>query len=120
MLISKEFTFDSAHYLTDYHGKCEKLHGHTYRLRVTVSGRVAKNGMVVDFCDLKSLVKKIVVDKLDHASLNDLFRNPSAENIVIWMWKELKVPVSKFAKGVKLHEIVLWETPNNFVTYSGK
>ncbi|MFA5793142.1 MAG: 6-carboxytetrahydropterin synthase QueD [Candidatus Gracilibacteria bacterium] len=120
MLVSKEFTFDSAHYLTAYHGKCERLHGHTYKLRVTVEGAVSKEGMVVDFCELKALVGRLVVDKLDHQSLNDFFKNPSAENMVIWMWKELEKPIVKMAKGVKLYEIVLFETQNNFVTYRGK
>jgi len=49
MLVTKDFNFDAAHFLTKYHGKCEHLHGHTYKLRVTVEGRVQENGLVLDF-----------------------------------------------------------------------
>ena len=59
MKVSKEFTFDAAHYLTKYHGKCENLHGHTYRLRVTVEGNLDEEDMVMDFCELKELVEGI-------------------------------------------------------------
>lgn len=115
MLISKEFTFDSAHFLTHYHGKCENLHGHTYRLRVTVDGPVGEDGMVVDFKELKSLVKEKVIDRYDHQSLNDFFDNPSAELIAIQIWKDLVAELP-----VKLYEVILWETADSFVTYRGE
>lgn len=114
MLVSKEFTFDSAHFLTKYHGKCENMHGHTYRLRVTVEGPVQEDGMVLDFKELKALVKEKVVDKYDHQNLNDFFENPSAELIAMKIWEDLKdLPVGK------LYEVVLWETADSFVTYRG-
>lgn len=114
MLVSKEFTFDAAHFLTKYHGKCENLHGHTYRLRVTVEGPVGEEGMVVDFKELKALVKEKVIDKYDHQSLNDFFDNPSAELIVIRIWEDLEKELP-----VKLYEVTLWETADSFVTYRG-
>ena len=115
MLISREFTFDAAHFLTNYHGKCERLHGHTYRLRVTFEGKVQKNCLVIDFVLIKQLVKKRILDKLDHFLLNDIIKNPSAEHVIIWVWEELNK--ADFGKSVRLYELRLWETPNSFVTY---
>ncbi len=114
MLVSKEFTFDAAHFLTKYHGKCENLHGHTYRLRVTVEGPVGEDGMVVDFKELKVLVKEKVIDRYDHQNLNDFFENPSAELIAVQIWNDLLKELP-----VKLYEVVLWETADSFVTYRG-
>lgn len=113
MLVSKEFTFDAAHFLTKYHGKCENLHGHTYRLRVTVEGEIGEEGMVVDFLDLKKLVKEKILDKFDHRNLNDFFENPTAELVAEFIWKELKPELN-------LYEVILWETENSFVTYNGR
>lgn len=90
MKITREFTFDSAHQLTDYYGKCERMHGHTYRLQITLEGEVQENGMIIDFVLLKRIVKKHVLDILDHQVLNDILKNPSAENLVIWIWEQLK------------------------------
>ncbi|MBP6333296.1 MAG: 6-carboxytetrahydropterin synthase, partial [Aminivibrio sp.] len=50
MLLRKEFTFDAAHNLVEYHGKCERLHGHTYRLAVVLKGSPDREGMIADFC----------------------------------------------------------------------
>ncbi len=141
MLISKDFTFDAAHFLTRYHGKCEHLHGHTYKLRVTVEGKVQENGLVLDFGILKKIVKEQVLNKYDHRSLNDFFENPSAEVVAQAIWDELKdlptllkaeaddpnLPdeIKRLLNGegakevsdhVRLYEVVLWETPDSFVT----
>lgn len=97
MLVSRTFTFDAAHYLTDYYGKCERMHGHTYKLEVTLEGKIQANGLVIDFVVLKRLVKKHVLDKLDHQVLNDIIENPSAENIVLWIWNQLQ-DLSKLLK----------------------
>ena len=90
MLVTKEFTFDSAHFLTNYYGKCERMHGHTYKLQVTVEGPVCENGLVIDFVVLKRIVKGQVLNKLDHQLLNDVLENPSAERLVMWIWDQLK------------------------------
>ncbi|MFO0781165.1 MAG: 6-carboxytetrahydropterin synthase QueD [Candidatus Gracilibacteria bacterium] len=149
MLVTKEFTFDAAHFLTDYYGKCERVHGHTYRLQVTVEGKVQSNGLVVDFVVLKRVVKKHVLEKLDHQLLNDVLDNPSAERVVQWMWDQLKdlhvllseeqddpnlgdelkkyfkkgedarLSTAGFENALRLHELKLWETPTSFVTYQG-
>ena len=82
MFVLKEFEFDAAHYLPEYNGKCERLHGHTYKLVVKVEGTPDKEGMVIDFIRLKNIVKEEVLSKLDHACLNDILKQPSAENII--------------------------------------
>lgn len=119
MEITRIFTFSAAHHLTDYKGICERPHGHTYRLAVKVEGEVAKDGFVVDFAVLKKVVEKKVLAKLDHRDLNDIFKNPSAENIVLWIWKQLK-NIGRLAKRkIKLDEIKLWEGDNTYVSYDG-
>lgn len=110
MLIAKEFIFDSAHKLLRYKGKCANLHGHTYKLHVVLSGAVQKNGLVMDFTDIKKIVDKNVISVLDHQFINDIIKQPSAENIAIWIWNQL-------AKYLPLYEIKLWESPGNFVIY---
>jgi len=71
MKITKIFTFDSSHMLDGHDGKCQNLHGHTYKLEITVSAPViqggAKDGMVMDFTDLKAIVKQHITDPFDHA-----------------------------------------------------
>jgi 6-pyruvoyltetrahydropterin/6-carboxytetrahydropterin synthase len=149
MLVTKAFTFDAAHALTKYYGKCENMHGHMYRLEVTVDGPIQDNGMVLDFVLLNRIVKREVISKLDHTTLNSLFDNPSAELIAIWIWEQLndmapllskeledpnlgkdlthflsdlkglKIGKNDF-KGVRLHQVRLFESPNSFVTYRGE
>jgi 6-pyruvoyltetrahydropterin/6-carboxytetrahydropterin synthase len=116
--ITKSFTFDSAHNLVHYKGKCEKLHGHTYRLDVTVKGKLDEDDMVIDFIDLKNIVKANVLKFLDHSYLNDLIEQPSAENIVFWIWSKLE-PLLK-TDAYSLYELKLWETPTSFVTFRGE
>lgn len=112
LLVSKDFTFDSAHNLPRYHGKCEHLHGHTFKLRVTVKAPLDTwSGMAFDFMSLKKVVAERVVNVLDHTYLNEIIPNPSAEFISIWIWRHLS--------DLPLHEITVWETPTSFVTYQG-
>jgi len=87
--VTKEFTFDAAHHLTKYYGKCEKPHGHTYRLLVTISGPIGQNGLLIDFVILKRIVTKHILDHLDHNDLNTILENPTAENIALWIWNKL-------------------------------
>lgn len=117
MFVSKEFKFDAAHNLVSYHGKCEKLHGHTYKLRVTIEGTVNDEGMIFDFVELKKIVSDLVISKLDHSYINDTIQQPTAENIAIWIWEMLKKPLD--GGNYHLFEINLWETESSFVTYRG-
>jgi len=102
MKVGREFSFDASHFLPDYKGKCERVHGHTYRLKVVVEGEPNENGMVMDFSELKGAVNDAVMERLDHSNLNEIFENPTAENIAEWIFKELegKIPVC----SVKLYE----------------
>jgi 6-pyruvoyltetrahydropterin/6-carboxytetrahydropterin synthase len=118
MKITKIFTFDSAHHLTNYNGKCEQMHGHTYKLEVTVEGSVKDNGLVIDFLKLKRIVKKEIIDELDHNLINNIIENPSVENIVVWIWGKLK-DHPDFEGDVSLCKLVLWESSNSCVTYQG-
>lgn len=112
LLVSKDFFFDAAHNLPRYAGKCEHLHGHTFRLRVTLRAPLDTwSGMAFDFMDLKRIVDERIVKILDHAYINEIIANPSAEFISVWVWRKLS--------DLPLHEIKVWETPTSFVSYSG-
>ena len=118
---TKSFTFDAAHFLPNHKGKCANMHGHTYRLEVTVvrdNGKLGNcgsdEGMVIDFVDLKAIVKAEVIDKMDHKVLNEVlpFRT-TAENMVAYIFGVLtdKLQLS----GVSVDRIKLWETPDSYV-----
>ncbi len=112
--VCKSFSFDAAHYLPNYEGKCKNLHGHTWKLEVEVSGLVDQaTGMVIDFVQLKKAVNREVISLLDHVLLNDRVGNPTCENLLDWIWKAL-YPRSLHEGGVKLERLRLWETPDSF------
>jgi len=106
--IRKRFRFEAAHLLPHHPGKCSRLHGHSYLLEIAVEGPLASSGptagMVEDFDELARIVNRDVVDVLDHAYLNDLMPNPTAELIALWAWERLSPKLDALA------EIVLWET----------
>ena len=110
--LSRLFSFEASHELKWYQGKCNRLHGHSYKLQVTISGKLNENGILMDFHEIKSIVNSVIIDILDHSYLNDIIENPTAENTIIWIWNKLndKLP---------LKELILWETYNSFVKYSG-
>ena len=118
MIIIKEFDFYAAHYLPAYNGKCEHLHGHTYKLVVKVEGTPDHEGMVIDFIKLKNLVKEEVLAHLDHACLNDILPVPSAENISVWVWNKL-VELLK-SDHYHLYEVEVWETRTSGCVYRGE
>jgi 6-pyruvoyltetrahydropterin/6-carboxytetrahydropterin synthase len=106
--LCREFHFDAAHYLPDYRGECENLHGHTYKLEVTLEGEVGKDGMVLDFGRIKEVVEAEVLSKLDHRGLNDIVKKPTAENTVEWIWARLK-------GKLPLCSVKLWEGEGKWV-----
>ena len=114
MLLSKDFKFDAAHNLIHYHGKCEKLHGHTYKMRIVLEGQPDSEGMIIDFCEVKAIVNERVISRLDHSYLNDIIEQPSAENIALWVWHELYDVLKR--DNCKLYEIHVWETETSSVT----
>ncbi|MBS1668021.1 MAG: 6-carboxytetrahydropterin synthase QueD [Bacteroidetes bacterium] len=117
MEVFKEFSFDSAHFLPNVPvgHKCREMHGHTYRLVVYLEGPIdEKRGWVIDFAELKEIVKGILAD-IDHKCLNNLsgLENPTCELLAKWLWGRLK----KELPGLK--NIVLHETPTSGVVYNG-
>lgn len=111
--LSCNFHFAASHFLTNYHGKCENLHGHNYKLTVTIKGEMKDDGMVLDYKEIKKIVNKKVVDFLDHTHLNDLLENPSSEHLIIWIWNKLK-------NKLPLKRIRLYETDNYYCDYEGE
>ena len=118
MYLTSEFTFDAAHKLHNYEGKCSQTHGHTYKLQVTVWGsQDPLTGLLMDFGALKDLVDKNVIDIVDHKDLTDVFKwNTTVEHLCVWAWGEIK-PL--LPKEVDLYEIKIWETPTCHATYRG-
>ncbi len=109
LLVTKEFSFDAAHQLPNYDGKCERLHGHTWRLQVTVRAELdPHDGIAFDFVELKRTIEERVVELLDHAYLNDFLVHPSAENLCLWVWDR--------CRDLPLFEVRCWETPTSCAT----
>ena len=136
--ITKIFTFETAHVLYNYDGKCKNMHGHSYKLFVTVKGTPindinnVKNGMVVDFGDIKKIVKEEIVDVWDHAVLlnaltphkelgEDLAQKghkviecnyqPTCENMLYEIAEKIK---NKLPSNVQLAYLKLHETENSY------
>jgi 6-pyruvoyltetrahydropterin/6-carboxytetrahydropterin synthase len=115
MRVKRSFGFEAAHRLPQHPGKCRELHGHSYRLVVTVERPVdPTSGLAIDFSDLKQIVQREVVDRLDHRYVNDLIDNPTAEVMAAWIWRRLVEPLPG------LHEVELWETASCAVVYRGE
>jgi len=112
----KEATPNAAHNLVSYKGKCESLHGHTYKLQVVVCGERDEEGMVIDFLDLKRIVHEQVLSVLDHSYINDHVPQPTAENIAEWIWNKLYPHLR--TDRYELIEVRLWETPTSYVIFS--
>ena len=139
--ITKQFTFETGHALYGYDGKCKNVHGHSYKLSVTVLGTPitdrnnVKFGMVIDFGDLKKIVKEEIVDQFDHATVfnkttphielaNELIKRnhdvilvdyqPTSENMVIDFAKKIK---SRLPAGIVLHSLKLQETETSFAEW---
>ncbi|GIM44853.1 6-carboxytetrahydropterin synthase QueD [Collibacillus ludicampi] len=112
--VTKIFTFDSAHRLDDYVGKCANLHGHTYKLEVSFRGKTDDRGIVVDFTEIKRIVNEQILAKYDHQFLNDHFSfNTTAENMVVFFFELIDSYLKKIDsnQGVQLVKVRLWETP---------
>ncbi len=115
-----EDTFAAAHYLTQYHGKCENLHGHNYRVRVYAEGEeLDEGGMLLDFGVLKKTVKEIL-STLDHGLLNDHPNfskgDPSAERIARYIYEETE----KALPDASLNRVEVFETDVNMAAYAKK
>ena len=138
--VTKEFRFEMAHALWNYDGPCRNVHGHSYRLFVTVAGEPVsdpenpKNGMVIDFTDLKKIVKKEIINVFDHAvavsrdfdngkteMFTRMFGNtvildyqPTCENLVA----DFGARIAKHLPAeTRLHSLRLFETANSFAEW---
>ncbi len=139
--ITKHFDFETAHALYGYDGKCKNIHGHSYHLHVTVIGipidddQHPKNGMVMDFGDLKVIVKNEIINKLDHAvvlnensphrelanTINDHSHNvvlvpyqPTSENMLLDFAERIQ---KQLPQNVLLHSLKLYETANSYAEW---
>jgi 6-pyruvoyltetrahydropterin/6-carboxytetrahydropterin synthase len=138
--VTKEFKFEMAHVLWNYDGPCRNVHGHSYRLFVTLSGIPngepgnPKNGMVIDFTDLKSIVKKEIVSVFDHAVVvssrydrekTEMFTKMFGNTVLVDYQPTCENLVSDFAvrisghlpSGVKLHSLKLYETATSYAEW---
>lgn len=139
--ITKQFSFETGHALYGYDGKCKNVHGHSYKLSVTVIGKPSqdkdhvKYGMVIDFTDLKKIVREEIVDQFDHATvfngntphveLAEELKNrghhvilvdyqPTSENMVIDFSNKIK---SRLPENIKLHSLRLQETDSSYAEW---
>ncbi|MGR9047142.1 6-carboxytetrahydropterin synthase QueD [Halobacillus faecis] len=116
VLVSKEFTFDAAHHLHCYEGKCKNLHGHTYKVIFGVSGFVDDIGLVIDFGDIKKIWKEQIEVHLDHRYLNDTLpkMNTTAENMVVWIYEKMEEALKNDPNQCRVEFVKLYETPTSF------
>ena len=114
-------SFSAAHLLSEIGGKCEELHGHNFKVEVTVgSPELNSEGILIDFRLLKKWLKEIL-DQMDHQHLNDLpffkDKNPSSENIACFLYREMQSKVAD--SGIKMLRVKVWESETAAVTYRG-
>jgi 6-pyruvoyltetrahydropterin/6-carboxytetrahydropterin synthase len=119
--VSVEETFSSGHALRGYKGKCENVHGHNYRVQVSIEGpQLDGIGLLVDFSVVKKVLREIIAG-LDHQFLNDLdaFKkvNPSAENMAKYFYEQLQGQLKELPAGAKLTETIVWETDTAHAVY---
>jgi len=117
--VSVEGHFDAAHYLRDYGGKCENLHGHRFKVVVSLKAtKLNEIGLAYDFVELKRHLSEVLT-RFDHTSLNDVppfdKLNPSSENIAVTIYDQLK---GRFSGGISLSNVEVWESPQSWVTYN--
>ncbi|MBG9715565.1 6-carboxytetrahydropterin synthase QueD [Bacillus thuringiensis serovar kyushuensis] len=121
VMVSKEFTFDAAHHLHCYEGKCKNLHGHTYKVVFGISGYVNEIGLAIDFGDIKEIWKNEIEIYLDHRYLNETLpaMNTTAENMVVWIYEKMAEALTKENrlneyKGARVEFVRLFETPTSY------
>ena len=139
--ITKQFSFETGHALYGYDGKCKNVHGHSYKLSVTVIGKPildntnVKFGMVIDFTDLKAIVREEIVDLFDHATVFNqntphvelaqelssrghhvilVDYQPTSENMVVDFSNKIK---KRLPANIQLHSLKLQETESSFAEW---
>jgi 6-pyruvoyltetrahydropterin/6-carboxytetrahydropterin synthase len=119
--VSVEQTFAAGHALRNYKGACENVHGHNFKIQVTIEGQeLDGTGMLVDFLDVKQSMGAVIA-RLDHKFLNDVppfdVKNPSAENIAEYFYEELTSGLVSNPVPVRVREVKVWETDIQSATY---
>jgi 6-pyruvoyltetrahydropterin/6-carboxytetrahydropterin synthase len=117
--LSIETGFASAHQLRGYKGKCEKLHGHNWKVQISVTAeRLNEIDLAIDFHELKKIADEII-SPLDHAFLNDIFpfteKNPSSENIAKWIFESLKKKIND--DNIRVSAVTVWESDTASASY---
>jgi len=117
--LTVEVGFAAAHQLRGYMGDCENMHGHNWRVHITVSAeRLNDIDIAVDFRELKAIARE-VISPLDHAFLNDVFpfteKNPSSENIAKWVFDSMKKKINN--EDVRISAVTVWESENSSASY---
>lgn len=116
-----ETTFSAAHQLRGYKGKCENLHGHTWRVQIHVSADVLNDiDLAIDFHDLKRMANETIAP-FDHACINEIFpfteRNPSSENLAKWIFDCMQKRLADYPT-VTASAVTVWESDTSSATYS--
>lgn len=121
VLVSKEFTFDAAHHLHAYEGKCKNLHGHTYKAVIGISARPDHTGITADFGLIKEIWKSRIETYLDHRYLNETLppMNTTAENMVVWLFEQMEETLASEEYITQIIDgrtefIRLYETPTSY------
>jgi 6-pyruvoyltetrahydropterin/6-carboxytetrahydropterin synthase len=116
--ITTEASFSAAHYLRDYRGPCENVHGHNWLVRATVRCEQLDDiGIGIDFRDLRNHLREVLA-VLDHRELNTAMPdnlNPSCENIARYIYRQMKARID--GGMCRIHKIDVFETPGNSTTY---
>jgi 6-pyruvoyltetrahydropterin/6-carboxytetrahydropterin synthase len=120
-VVSVQAHYDSAHFLRNYQGKCERLHGHRYVVELALAARgLNESGIAFDFVDIKRELRALA-DRLDHENLNDLEPfdevEPSAENQARYFYEELKRRLPEPMADAIMY-VRVWETPTQWAQYS--
>lgn len=149
--VTKEITFDCAHMLSNHNGACANLHGHTYKLQVGITGvpvggsDATDSAMIVDFKELKRILKETVMDKYDHALIFSSSEFRSDAEAALWVWAnkykkayyvlegrttaenmsrsillDIQQHLDRLPNNLTVSYVRLWETPNSFAEYSSE
>lgn len=117
--VTKSFNIAVAHYLPNYPGKCQRLHGHNLEISVTLMGDVLNTqDVLVDFSYLKRILEEQISDKLDHTLLNDLFSMPTVENLSKFVYERItKFFAKNFGNSILVKEVAIKESESSIVKY---
>ncbi len=117
--VAVEYVFSAGHALRNYKGKCENVHGHNYRVEVTVAGEtLSEAGLLVDFVELRAAIRALA-DRLDHQFLNQIEPfdriNPSAENLAKYFSEGIALQLRQ--QNLRIKAVKVWETDTSSATY---